>query len=381
MSEFDLLDAETIRSGRATDAYFERTERALRGADRNPTVVAEVTLDQFPTGEFDVVAGVEDVAHLLAGRDLDADAIREGRLFDGGPVVRIEGPYLSFARLETAILGFLSEASAYATRALRARRAAPGATVVSFGARHVHPAVGPVLERATLVGGFDGFSQVAAGDHLDREATGTMPHSLVLCFGPGEQEAAWRAYDRASPEGAPRVALCDTFTDETDEALRAAATLGDRLDGVRLDTTASRRGDFRAIAREVRYRLDAAGHEDVDLFASGGITPDAMRRLHEVVDGFGVGSWVTSAPPLEFGLDLVVVDGEPVAKRGKLPGRKEVYRGPDGHHLVRRADEPAPEGATRLLDPLVRDGEVVREFDVEAAAGRAEADADAVEWG
>ncbi|MCL7417441.1 MAG: nicotinate phosphoribosyltransferase, partial [Halalkalicoccus sp.] len=107
---FETLSPEAIREGTATDAYFLRTETTLEYADKNPHVVAEVTADQFPTGTFEAFGGVKDVANLLVGRDLTVHAIREGRLFDGGPVMRIEGPYLEFARFETSILGFLSQA-------------------------------------------------------------------------------------------------------------------------------------------------------------------------------------------------------------------------------------------------------------------------------
>ncbi len=376
---FDTVSDEAIREGTATDAYFRRTERTLEHADKNPRVVAEVTVDQFPTGEFDVLAGVKDVAHLFEGRDVDVDAIPEGRLFDGGPVMRIEGPYLEFARFETSLLGFLSQASAFATRALEARRAAPDSQVLSFGARHVHPAITPLVERAGLLAGMDGFSHVAAGEVLGREAGGTMPHALMLIFGKGEQEAAWEAFDDAVGEDVPRVALCDTFTDEVDETLRAAAALDDDLDSVRIDTTSSRRGDFRHIVREVRWELDAVGREDVDIFVSGGITPETMRELRDVADGFGVGGYVTNADPMDFALDIVEIEGEAISKRGKLSGVKDVYRTADGGHHVGLADTEAPADAESLFEPLVRDGEIVREFDLDAAAARLEEDVEAVD--
>ncbi len=377
-NQFGTVSAEAIKEGAATDAYFDRTERTLEHAGNNPHVVAEVTVDQFPTGEFDVFTGIEDVARLLEGRDVDADALREGRLFDGGPVMRIEGPYLEFARYETSLLGFLSQASGYATNALRARRAAPDSQVLSFGARHVHPTITPLVERAGLLAGMDGISHVAAGDVLGREAGGTMPHALLLCFGKGNQEAAWVAFDEAVGEEVPRVALCDTFTDEVDETLRAAEALGDELDSVRIDTTGSRRGDFRHILRELRWELDAVGREDIDLFVSGGITPETMYELRDVADGFGVGSYVTDADPLDFALDIVEREGEAISKRGKLSGVKEVYRTADGGHHVGLARQDGPENGEALLDPLVRDGEIVREFDLDAAAERLAADAELV---
>ncbi|OYR49944.1 nicotinate phosphoribosyltransferase [Halorubrum sp. Eb13] len=383
MTEFDIVDAAAIRDGRATDAYFERTEAALDRAGRNPRVVAEVTADQFPDGDFELFAGLKDALALLEGRDVDADAIPEGRLFDGGPVMRIEGPYREFARLETSLLGFLSHASGMATAALDCRAAAPESQVLSFGARHVHPSMTAAVERSALVGGFDGFSHVAAGDLIGREASGTMPHALSICFGRGEQEAAWRAFDEAVDESVPRIALCDTYSDEVDETLRAVAALGDRLDGVRLDTTGSRRGDFRHIVREVQWELDARGHADVGVYVSGGLEPADLRELRDVADGFGVGGYVSNADPVDFALDLVAVDGEPAAKRGKLSGAKAVYRTADGAHAVGLADRSGPEDAESLMGPAIRDGEVVAgdATDLAAAAERALADAEAVGYG
>ncbi|TKX81754.1 nicotinate phosphoribosyltransferase [Halorubrum sp. SD626R] len=383
MTEFDIVDAAAIRDGRATDAYFERTEAALEGAGRNPRVVAEVTADQFPDGDFELFAGLKDAIALLEGRDVDVDAVPEGRLFDGGPVMRIEGPYLAFARLETSLLGFLSHASGMATAALDCRVAAPDSSVLSFGARHVHPSMTAAVERSALVAGFDGFSHVAAGDLIGREASGTMPHALSICFGRGEQEAAWRAFDEAVDESVPRIALCDTYSDEVDETLRAVDALGDRLDGVRLDTTGSRRGDFRHIVREVQWELDARGHADVDVYVSGGLGPADLRQLRDVVDGFGVGGYVSNADPVDFALDIVAVDGEPAAKRGKLSEAKAVYRTADGAHAVGLADRSGPADAESLMEPVIRDGEVVADdaADLAAATERALADAEAVGYG
>lgn len=367
---FGTISAEAILEGSATDAYFERTRTTLEHAGKNPRVVAEVTADQFPTGSFDVFTGVADVATLFEGRDVDIDALPDGELFDGGPVMRIEGPYLEFAELETALLGFLSQPSGFATAALEVRRAAPDSQVLSFGARHVHPAIAASVERAALLAGLDGFSHVAAGDVLGREAGGTMPHALIFCFGEGNQDEAWEAFDEAVSEDVPRIALADTFWDEKSESLLAAETLGDDLDGVRIDTTSSRRGDFQHIIREVRWELDARGYDDVDIFCSGGLEPETIRPLRDVADGFGVGSHITGADSVDFSLDIVSLEGEPTSKRGKLSGVKDVYRTPDGGHHVALSEREGPEGGESLFEPLVRDGEIVRESHLEDASER-----------
>ncbi|WP_396611396.1 nicotinate phosphoribosyltransferase [Haloferax sp. S1W] len=381
MSDFDIVGPEAIREGVATDAYFQRTEAALRHAGKNPHVVAEVTADQFPDGDFELLAGVKDAAALLEGYDLDVDAMHEGRLFDGGPVMRIEGDYLEFGRLETSLLGFLSHASGCATAALETRVAAPDSSVLSFGARHVHPSIAAMVERSALVAGLDGFSHVAAGEILGKEASGTMPHALIIAFGRGKQAEAFRAFDEAVPEDVPRVALCDTYGDEVEEVLCAVDALGDRLESVRLDTTSSRRGNFRHIIQEVRWELDERGHEDVGIFVSGGLGPAELRHLRDVVEGFGVGGYISNANPVDFALDIVEVDGEPAAKRGKLSGAKEVYRTADGGHHVGLRGRPGPTDAESLLEPLIRDGEVVRDFDIDAAAVRAREDAERVGFG
>ena len=391
---FGTVPAEAILEGDATDAYFERTRATLEHAGKNPHVVAEVTADQFPTGEFEVFTGVKDVATLFEGRAVDIDALPDGQLFDGGPVIRIEGPYLEFAALETSLLGFCSQPSGFATAALETRLAAPESQVLSFGARHVHPSIAATVERAALLAGLDGISHVAAGEILGHKAGGTMPHALMFCFGEGNQTEAWTAFDEAVGEDVPRIALADTFWDEKSESLLAAETLGDDLDGVRIDTTGSRRGDFRHIIREVRWELDSRGYEDIDIFCSGGLSTETIRNLRDVADGFGVGSHITGADSVDFSLDIVEIsegsedpsssrtqssdDGEPISKRGKLSGIKDVYRTPGGGHHVTLADRDGPTDGESLLEPLVRDGEIVREFDLETATERCLADAEAV---
>ncbi|MFB6135207.1 MAG: nicotinate phosphoribosyltransferase [Halobacteriaceae archaeon] len=359
---YDVVSEAEIDAGEATAAYFLRTEEVLDHAGRNPRVVAEL---DAPSG-WNVLAGLKDAARLLEGLPVDVDAVPEGTPVSGGPVLRIEGPYRDWARYESPLLGFLAHASGVASAAWRVRAAARERTVLSFGTRRQHPALGAMIERSALVGGADGIGNVAGGEIIGVEAGGTMPHALVLEM--GSPEAAWRAFDEALDESVPRTLLCDTFGDEADESVRCADLLGDALDGVRLDTTSSRRGDFRAIIEEVRWELDARGHEDVDVLVSGGLGPADVRRLRDVADGFGVGGAIANADPLDLSLNVVEVEGEARAKRGVRSGAKAVYR--DGY-----ADRVVPRGEDApgdpLFEPLVRDGEVVADFSVEAAAERA----------
>src|SRR6266571_212019 len=103
-----------------------------------------------------------------------------------------------------------------------------------------------------------------------------------------------------------------------------------------LDAPASRRGNFAAIVREVRWELDLRGHRDVKIFVSGSVDEKSIPALLEAgVDGFGVGTSLSNAPTIDFALDLVEVDGKPAAKRGKFGGRKDLQRCPkDGTYEV-----------------------------------------------
>lgn len=360
---FTEISNKSIINGTATDAYFLRTEAALEHAGENPMVVADVSADQFGDNEYEVLAGLNDAIELLGEvtDDIDVWALPEGTLFDGGPVLRIRGPYLSFARYETSLLGFLSQASGIATNALHTTQEADEDTsVLSFGARHMHPKIAAVIERSALIGGVDGFSHVAAGEEIGEVASGTMPHALVLAL--DDQEKAWSAYNDSAPDDADRILLTDTFTDEADESLRAAELLGNDLDGVRLDTTGSRRGSFRHIIKEVRWKLDAKGREDVGIFVSGGLGPTDIRELGDVVDGFGIGGYISNADPVDFSLDIVERNGVPTTKRGKLPGIKSV-RQENGEHIV----EPADSIDGGMFEKVIENGTVLKEFTIENA--------------
>ncbi len=357
---YDIVTPEEIDEGEATDAYFERTEEILEGEGVNPSVVADVG---EAVGEPHVFAGLKDAARLLEGTGVDLYALPEGSVFEKAPVMRIEGPYRNFGRYETALLGFICKASAVATSAARLKAAAGDASVVSFGTRREHPTTAAMIERSAHIGGADGVSNVAGARAVGLEATGTMPHALVISM--RDQVRAWKAFDEHVDEDYPRIMLCDTYDDEKKESVAAAETLGDALEGVRLDTTGSRRGSMREIVEEVRWELDVRGYDHVDIFVSGGIGIDEIIDLRDVADGFGVGGSMASVPPVDFSLDIVEVEGELAGKRGEKSGRKEVYRDDDGEHVV-PADEAERSDYVQVLD----DGEVVRDFDADEARGR-----------
>lgn len=176
--------------------------------------------------------------------------------------------------------------------------------------------------------------------------------------------------DEVMPPDVPRICLVDTYFDEKVEAVMAADALGERLQAVRLDTPGSRRGDMAEIIREVRWELDLRGHGHVRIFVSGGLDEETVKRYGEAgADVFGVGTWVSGAPTVDFGFDIVEVEGRPAAKRGKLGGRKQVWRCPRCLvDLVQPFKRPSPkcpscgDETDPMLVPLIMNGKVVADI-------------------
>ena len=349
---FNTASDEEIRGAEVADVYFHRTMEILRArALENIPVYAEVAYKTSDPEEWFVVAGLDEVAQLLEGVEVEARAVPEGTICrPNEPVLTLSGPYSAFAEHETAILGFLCQASGVATGAARCRLAAGEKLVISFGARRMHPAITPMIERSAYLGGCDGVAVELAARRLGIPASGTLPHALVLILG-STAEAA-KAFDEVIDPEVPRTILIDTFDDEKFGALIAARAIPDSIFAVRLDTPGNRRGDFRDLMREVRWELDRNGFEHVRIFASGGIDVEYILYLNPVCDAYGVGGAIADAPMIDYSLDIVEVAGEDRSKRGKRGGRKRLVELEDGSRRTLPANAPNPEGARDLLVPL-----------------------------
>ncbi len=324
---FHIASADDIKKGRLTDIYFKRTEEILKSIGRNPVVKAEIFLKGFPGGyRWGILAGIEETIRLLS--DVDKISIRcmpEGTVFkDFQPVMIIEGKYLDFGIYETAILGFLCQASGTATKAARCKLAAGDKSIYSFGARRIHPAIAPMVERSAFIGGADGVSTTLGAELIGQEPVGTIPHALVLIM--GDTVEATRAFNQVIKSKIKRISLIDTFGDEKFEAIRVAEGLGKDLFGVRLDTPSSRRGNFKKILEEVRWELDIRGFENVRLIVSGGLDEEDILKLRDIVDAFGIGTAISGASVFDFSLDIVEIEGRKISKRGKMSGAKKVIR-------------------------------------------------------
>ncbi len=363
MARFETVSDETIKRGECTDIYFVRTEETLNADSINPVVSMEVTASALPD-TWAVFCGLSDGITLLEGLPVTVDAMPEGTIFfKDEPVIRIYGKYRDFCRYETALLGFLCHASGIASAAAHIMLAAKGRPVYSFGSRRQHPAIAGMIERAAWIGGVDGVSNTCAPEGIP--VVGTMPHAFVMCY--DKPEDAWRAFDNHAPRKIPRIMLCDTWCDEKSESLRAAEC---GATAVRLDTPRSRRGNMLAIIEEVRWELDAHGHPGVKIFLSGGVTREDVLLYRDSVDAFGVGGAIANAPVVDFGMDIVEMEGKPQAKRGKRSGVKQVYRMPDGRHRMLPVSHQVPAGGTPLIGRYIDNGRIVRQSSMQEARER-----------
>jgi nicotinate phosphoribosyltransferase len=159
-----------------------------------------------------------------------------------------------------------------------------------------------------------------------------VPHGLIAAFG-GDTVAAARLFaDRYHGETNITV-LVDFENDSVRTALDVAQALGERLWGVRLDTSEqlidvalrdepdpdSHRGVTALLARRVRDALDAAGHRHVRIVVSGGFDGEKIRAFEErgvPVDAYGVGSSLIRGAN-DFTADVVMTDGKPSGKFGR----------------------------------------------------------------
>ena len=313
--------ARPVLVGDTADIYLHRTLTILRQESINPNVVMEITpgLDCRFAGIGEVI---QILSRVLPESGREVWSLPEGSEVEVGEVcLRIRAPYASFGLYETAVTGTLANCSGWATAARACVDAAAGIPVNAFGARRVHPSVSGIMDYSAVVGGCVSCSSLQGARLAGLTPWGGMPHAYVLLV--GDTVRATMAFDRHMPPEVPRVALVDTFKDEAEESIAVARALRERLRGVLLDTPAERGGVTPDLVYEVRARLDLAGFRHVDIYISGGLTPDRITEFVELeapVSNFVVGQYIAGASPIPMTCDIKEIDGSPVAKRGRVPG-------------------------------------------------------------
>jgi nicotinate phosphoribosyltransferase len=334
---FDL-PVEKMRAGWYSDAYFNHARDTLLRDGRHPRVLMQVFQKKNAW-----LGGMDEAIAILKLCSHDYDGLEIRALHDGDrvepyePVMHIEGDYTAFAHLETAYLGTLARRTLITTNVVHVLEAANGKPVIFMPARHDHHRVQAGDGYAAYVAGQVVGAEVAVTS--DEQSSwwggrgiGTVPHALIGAYG-GDTVLAAQKFADWAPAGMNVTVLVDFDNDSVRTALEVADALGDRLWGVRLDTSESlvdrslidELGDFRPtgvnerLVWKVRQALDAAGHDRIRIVVSGGFTVDKITQFerNEVpVDAYGIGSSLIRGSN-DFTADIVRTDGKPSAKVGR----------------------------------------------------------------
>jgi nicotinate phosphoribosyltransferase len=366
-----------------TDLYQLTMLQAYHEQEMTGTAVFELFVRKLPPGrEFLVAAGLAQALEWLEGARFgageldwiersklfkpdfvrrlanwrftgDVHAMPEGTLFfPDEPILRVAAPMPEAQLIETRILNLVHFETVVASKAARARLAAPGKRLIDFGLRRAHGAeAGLLAARAAWIAGFDGTATALAAPLFGIPVFGTMAHSFVQAH--ESEAAAFAHFAQAFPDNA--VLLVDTY--DTVEGVRRAAATPGRLKGVRLDS-----GDLDDLARRARRILDESGHRDAIIFASGNLDEARVAALVAAgapIDAFGIGTSLTTsadAPYLDAVYKLEEYAGRPRRKRSTAkatwPGRKQVWRSyGEGGRFAR--DVITVEGDAQPGEPLL----------------------------
>jgi nicotinate phosphoribosyltransferase len=349
---------------------------------------------RFTDADVEYLCTVPDLAEVMTDAMVgylrefrfrgNADVVSEGEIvFEGEPIVRIEGTLAEAQLLETFLLGVINAETRVASKAARVVLAAAGRPVMEFGARRHDPLAAPFASRAAFVAGCAATSCEEAGRRFGVSVVGTLAHSYVLAHVDDGEAGAFGRFVEAFPQGT--ALLIDTF-DPRAGALHAAAA-GSAVRSVRIDS-----GDLVVQGHEVRKILDAAGRSDVQMVASDDLDEYRIRALLQAkapYDAFGVGTAIAltpDAPSLGAVYKLVEIEdrrGMRVCVGKRSPGKsgdggaRQVWRhrnsaGTMIGDIIGRAEEVWEPESVRageaLLVPVMRMGKLVRELPDEVHA-------------
>ncbi len=327
------LPVDKMRAGYYSDKYFVRTREVLERDGHAPDVMVQVF-----TKTDALLGGIDEAIAILKLCSEDWSALRVRALHDGDAitpwevVLEIEGPYQQFVHLETLYLGVLARRTKVGTNTRRVVEAAKPKDVMFFPARHDHWMMQTGDGYAAHVAGAIGVSTDAQASWWGSEGVGTVPHGLIAAYG-GDTVLASQKFLEHMPDEMRLVTLVDFENDCPRTAVAVADALGDRLYGVRIDTSETMvdasvvpmMGGFKPtgvnehLVWNVRDALDRAGHPEVRIVVSGGFTVEKIREFEALgvpVDAYGVGSSLFGGR-FDFTADVVRHEGRPCSKAGR----------------------------------------------------------------
>ncbi len=261
-------------------------------------------------------------------------AMPEGTIFfPDEPIIRVTAPLAQAQLVETRIINIMHFQSIIASKAARMKQLMPDKMLVDYGLRRSHGAeAGIMAARASYIAGFHGTATVLAGKMFNIPLYGTMAHSFIQAH--ESEDSAFMDFVTSHPNNT--VILLDTY--DTEKAVIKVINLANELKrndihirAVRLDS-----GDMISLSKKVRKMLDAAGLQEIMIFASGNLDEYSLAQFRNAkapVDGYGIGSKMTTCadvPYFDCAYKLVEYNGDGRRKLSEnketWPGRKQIFR-------------------------------------------------------
>ena len=326
------LGAGSFRDAEAADRAFAAYLTARDAARRARSVGGEAWIERM-RAQVEAEAAFDRHWRRAEPGELGVSALRDGDLVDAWePVIELTGPYRLVAHLESVYLGVLARRTLVASNVRRVVDAAGGKPVLFFADRFDHWATQGGDGYAAFVGGAQGVATDAQAAWWGERGLGTIPHALIATFG-GDTVAAVAAFARQFPD-IPLIALVDFDNDSVATSLACAREFGERLWGVRLDTSGtmvdralwSEMGEFvptgvnRRLVSKVRQALVGEGFEHVRVIVSGGFNAERIAAFEATgvpVDSYAVGSSLLKGSA-DYTADVVLREGHPCAKVGRF---------------------------------------------------------------
>ncbi len=326
---------ERVKEGWFSAVYFLKTREIVKEFKPDNSVTM-----QFFQKDHAVLCGTDEVIALIKTFADDPESLEIYSLKDGDKiapfetVMTITGPYQNFGFLEGVIDGILARRTSVSTNVYNVVKAAGQKPVIFMGDRDDHYTQQAGDGYAAHIGGSTAQATHAMNEWWGKKGMGTMPHALIQLFN-GDVVEASKAYHAKFPED-DLLVLVDYNNDVITDALRVAREFGDKLKGVRVDTsrtmidqhfirhqdvlgTFDPRGVNAPLVFALREALDKEGFNHVKIVVSGGFSEQRIKEFEEQevpVDIYGVGGSLLKIH-IGFTGDNVVLNGEPQAKAGR----------------------------------------------------------------
>ena len=316
--------------------YFLKSRKIV--SENEPDHI--VTMQWFQRTNNAMLCGIDEaiaLVHTFAvhPEELIIEALNDGDIIQNEePVLKITGKYQNFGFLESVIDGILARRTSVATNVKRLLDVAGDTPVFSMADRQDDYLTQIGDGYATYVAGISKVSTDAQGYWWGGKGMGTMPHALIQICG-GDVCKAADIYLKSFPDEKV-TALIDYHNNVVRDSLMLARHLKEKLNGVRIDTSFKLidhyfddkdtsdfdpHGVCKELVFALRKALDDEGFNFVKITVSSAFNAEKIaswKKDNVPVNMYGVGTYFVNNTTCGFTGDLVMRDGKPEAKEGRV---------------------------------------------------------------